>query len=309
MTGRLCRGRRLAFVPRLIAGVIRALLFLLGLEVGSDPAVVGGMATLGAAAFLLFAGAVGGSIGAAWLLWRLIRRRAAACTTDGTGEERTERGGAPAAGETAPAATSLWNTLRGSLVIVAFFVAGLLAGLCLPPRALPAGASTAVLYLLMYCVGITLGHDEMLARRVRRLDPRLALLPLATAGGTLAGAALVTPLLGEGSVTDSLAVGAGFGYYSLSSIFIADMRGPELATVALLCNVMRELFTLVAAPLVSRWAGPLAAVSIGGATTFDTTLPVITQAAGAPYAVVSVFHGCVLDFSVPFLVTFFCSLG
>ena len=309
VTGRLCRGRRLAFVPRLIAGVIRALLFLLGLEVGSDPAVVGGMATLGAAAFLLFAGAVGGSIGAAWLLWRLIRRRAAACTTDGTGEERTERGGAPAAGETAPAATSLWNTLRGSLVIVAFFVAGLLAGLCLPPRALPAGASTAVLYLLMYCVGITLGHDEMLARRVRRLDPRLALLPLATAGGTLAGAALVTPLLGEGSVTDSLAVGAGFGYYSLSSIFIADMRGPELATVALLCNVMRELFTLVAAPLVSRWAGPLAAVSIGGATTFDTTLPVITQAAGAPYAVVSVFHGCVLDFSVPFLVTFFCSLG
>lgn len=309
VTGRLCRGRRLAFVPRLIAGVIRALLFLLGLEVGSDPAVVGGMATLGAAAFLLFAGAVGGSIGAAWLLWRLIRRRAAACTTDGTGEERTERGGAPAAGETAPAATSLWNTLRGSLVIVAFFVAGLLAGLCLPPRALPAGASTAVLYLLMYCVGITLGHDEMLARRVRRLDPRLALLPLASAGGTLAGAALVTPLLGEGSVTDSLAVGAGFGYYSLSSIFIADMRGPELATVALLCNVMRELFTLVAAPLVSRWAGPLAAVSIGGATTFDTTLPVITQAAGAPYAVVSVFHGCVLDFSVPFLVTFFCSLG
>ena len=309
VTGRLCRGRRLAFVPRLIAGVIRALLFLLGLEVGSDPAVVGGMATLGAAAFLLFAGAVGGSIGAAWLLWRLIRRRAAACTTNGTGEERTERGGAPAAGETAPAATSLWNTLRGSLVIVAFFVAGLLAGLCLPPRALPAGASTAVLYLLMYCVGISLGHDETLARRVRRLDPRLALLPLATAGGTLAGAALVTPLLGEGSVTDSLAVGAGFGYYSLSSIFIADMRGPELATVALLCNVMRELFTLVAAPLVSRWAGPLAAVSIGGATTFDTTLPVITQAAGAPYAVVSVFHGCVLDFSVPFLVTLFCSLG
>ena len=316
VTGRLCRGRRLAFVPRLIAGVIRALLFLLGLEVGSDPAVVGGMATLGAAAFLLFAGAVGGSIGAAWLLWRLIRRRAAACTTDGTGEERTERGGGAAAGETAPeagmtapAAASLWTALRGSLVIVAFFVAGLLAGLCLPPRALPAGASTAVLYLLMYCVGITLGHDETLARRVRRLDPRLALLPLATAGGTLAGAALVTPLLGEGSVTDSLAVGAGFGYYSLSSIFIADMRGPELATVALLCNVMRELFTLVAAPLVSRWAGPLAAVSIGGATTFDTTLPVITRAAGAPYAVVSIFHGCVLDFSVPFLVTLFCSLA
>ena len=47
---------------------------------------------------------------------------------------------------------------------------------------------------------------------------------------------------------------------------------------------------------------------IGGATTFDTTLPVITQAAGRPYAVVSIFHGCALDFSVPFLVTFFCTI-
>ena len=100
----------------------------------------------------------------------------------------------------------------------------------------------------------------------------------------------------------------GFGYYSLSSIFIADLRGPELATIALLCNVMREIFTLLAAPLVARWCGPLAAVSIGGATTFDTTLPVITQAAGRPYAVVSIFHGCALDFSVPFLVTFFCTI-
>ena len=227
VTGRLCRGRRLAFVPRLITGVIWALLFLLGIEVGADPAVVGGMATLGVAAFVVFAGAVAGSMAAAWLLWRVIRRRVAARRADGTEGEHAACGGDIAAREPAPAA-SLWDTLRGSLVIVAFFVAGVLAGLCLPPRALPAGASTAVLYLLMYCVGITLGHDETLARRVRRLDPRLALLPLATAVGTLAGAALVTPLLGAWSVTDSLAVGAGFGYYSLSSIFIADMRGPEL---------------------------------------------------------------------------------
>lgn len=100
-------------------------------------------------------------------------------------------------------------------------------------------------------------------------------------------------------LADSLAVGSGFGYYSLSSIFIADLRGPNWATIALLCNVMRELFTLLAAPLVARWCGPLAAVSIGGATTFDTTLPIITQAAGRPYAVVSVFHGLCARFQRP----------
>ena len=292
-TGRLLIGRRLAFVPRLITVIIWALLFLLGVEVGSDPAVVGSLATLGGAALAIFALSVAGSIFAAWLLWRRIRGRAVPAD-DGEAA--------------ADVPVSAWAALCGSLVIVAFFVAGCVVGLFAPFDLAGSRVSAYVLYALMFCVGITLGNDRTLAGRVRRLDPRLALLPVATSVGTLAGAALAAPLLAEWSLTDSLAVGAGFGYYSLSSIFIADFRGPELATIALLCNVMREIFTLLAAPLVARWCGPLAAVSIGGATTFDTTLPIITQAAGRPYAVVSVFHGCVLDFSVPFLVTFFCTV-
>ena len=321
IAGRLLSSWRLVFVSRMITVIIWLLLFLLGLEVGSDPAVVGGMATLGRTAFVIFACSVAGSICMSWLLWRCVRRGTASRPP---AEGMPEQAGAVAAGIEAPqprvttsagtgmpgpavavecpgqnagrvagehvvsgadAALSMWGALRGSLVIVAFFVAGCLAGLssALPFDVAGSRLSTYVLYALMFCVGITLGNDTTLAGRVRRLDPRLA-----------AG--------------DTMAVGAGFGYYSLSSIFIADFRGAELGTVALLCNVMRELFTLLAAPLVARWFGPLAAVSIGGATTFDTTLPIITQSAGKPYAVVSVFHGCVLDFSVPFLVTFFCTM-
>lgn len=361
ITGRLLSSWRLAFVSRIITVIIWLLLFLLGLEVGSDPAVVGGMATLGRTAFVIFAFSVAGSIGASWLLWRYLRGRGVAVegtgaelpvqdiAAKGFGTELTGRdeaakysGAEPLAGHLAEGCScgkspgrdvaavdstrergcgasaasedgqsiSVWGALRGSLVIVAFFVAGCLAGLfaAVPFDVAGSRASTYVLYALMFCVGITLGNDTTLAGRIRRLDPRLALLPVMTAVGTLAGAALSTPLLHPLLVGDTLAVGAGFGYYSLSGIFIADFRGAELGTVALLCNVMREIFTLLAAPLVARWFGPLAAVSIGGATTFDTTLPIITQVAGKPYAVVSVFHGCVLDFSVPFLVTFFCTI-
>lgn len=301
LTGRLLLGRRLAFVQPLITGIIWTLLFLLGVEVGSDPAVVGGLATLGVTALALFAFSVAGSILAAWGLWLWIRRRGLSVPASGAADD-----------ETPQAASSLWQTLKGSLVIVAFFAVGCLAGLWTEPDMQGSSLSTWVLYALMFCVGVTLGNDRTLAGRVRRLDRRLALLPVATAVGTLGGAALAAPFFGADSAVtsaaDSLAVGAGFGYYSLSSIFIADLRGAELATVALLCNILRELFTLLAAPLVARWFGPLAAVSIGGATTFDTTLPVITRAAGRPYAVVSIFHGCVMDFSVPFLVTFFCTL-
>lgn len=200
--------------------------------------------------------------------------------------------------------------MKGSLVIVAFFAAGCAVGYCglAPFDPAQSRLSTYVLYALMFCVGITLGSDTTLPDQVRRLSPRLALLPLFTAVGTLGGSLLAAALLRGVTGWDSMAVGAGFGYYSLSSIFIADFKGAELATVALLCNVLREIFTLLFAPLVARWFGPLAAVSIGGATTFDTTLPIITRAAGREYAVVSIFHGCALDFSVPFLVTFFCTL-
>ena len=103
-------------------------------------------------------------------------------------------------------------------------------------------------------------------------------------------------------------VGAGMAYYSLSSIFITEYRGAELGTVALLSNIAREIIALLMAPLLVRWFGRLAAIAAGGATTMDTTLPVITRVSGKEMVVVSIFHGFITDFSVPFLVTFWCSL-
>ncbi len=297
--GRLLSGRCLGFVPRAVTATVWLLLFLLGVEVGADPAVTGSLATLGCTALVLCAGSVAGSIAAAWVLWRRVRRadgasEAAAAAPQACGAD----GGSTAA------------VLRGSLVIVGFFAAGCVAGAwrLVPFAATASQASGWVLCLLMGGVGVTLGHDRTLWERVRRLDRRLALLPLATAAGTLLGAALLSPLLRGVSLTDALAVGSGFAYYSLSSVFIADLRSVELGTVALLCNILRELFTLLFAPLVARRFGPLAAVSIGGATTMDTTLPIVARAAGPQFVVVAIFHGCVLDFSVPWLVTLFCSL-
>ena len=105
-----------------------------------------------------------------------------------------------------------------------------------------------------------------------------------------------------------MAVGAGFGYYSLSSIFITEYRGPELGTVALLSNIAREIITLLGAPLLLKYFGRLAPISAGGATTMDTTLPIITQTSGKAFVILSIYHGFVVDFSVPLLVTLFCSV-
>lgn len=198
--------------------------------------------------------------------------------------------------------------MKGSLIIVGFFAAGIAVGLYFPHLDVPSPLSYYSLCALMFCVGISIGCDTKMLRSFRNINPRLTLLPLMTVAGTLAGTAAASALLSHRSLTDCLAVGSGFGYYSLSSIFITEYRGAELGTVALLANIMREIITLLCAPLLARYFGKLAPISMGGATTMDTTLPIITRASGQDFVIVSIFHGFCVDFSVPFLVTFFCSL-
>lgn len=200
--------------------------------------------------------------------------------------------------------------MKGSLIIVGFFVLGALCGVyhLIPYDFTQSKLSFYALCALMFSVGVSVGNDPQTLRNFRSLNPRLIFLPVMTILGTLAGCAVVSLFLSHRSVTDCMAVGAGFGYYSLSSIFITEYKGPELGTIALLSNITREIITLLFAPLLVRWSGNLAPISAGGATTMDTTLPIITRYSGQSFVVVSIFHGFVVDFSVPFLVTLFCSI-
>lgn len=199
--------------------------------------------------------------------------------------------------------------MSGSLLILTFFGAGLgLARLGLIPRYfVEHDATLYVLWLLMGLVGLSIGSDRRLGEILRTLRPRVLLLPLATTVGTFAGVAAASLFLAY-SLADCLAVGAGFAYYSLSSIFITQYKGAELGTVALLSNILREILTLVGTPLLVRLLGPLAPISCGGASTMDTTLPIIARYAGRDWIFVSIVHAMILDFSVPFWVIFFCTL-
>ena len=201
--------------------------------------------------------------------------------------------------------------MKGSLIIVSFFVLGIIVGLCdvIPAGLLDSDVSYYALCCLMFCVGISIGCDTSVLKSFKNVNPRLMMLPVMTILGTLAGCAAVSLILNHRQLTDCLAIGSGFGYYSLSSIFITEYRGAELGTIALLTNIIREMITLLMTPLMAKWFGPLAPISSGGATTMDTTLPIITQTIGQRYVALSIFHGFVTDFSVPFLVTMWCMLG
>ena len=68
--GFLLRKRRLRIVPQAVTVLIWLLLFFLGVEVGENPQVVGGIRQLGLEAlWLAFMGIVG-TVLFSWLLWR-----------------------------------------------------------------------------------------------------------------------------------------------------------------------------------------------------------------------------------------------
>lgn len=205
--------------------------------------------------------------------------------------------------------------MKGSLIVVGFFLLGLLAGHSgtLPAWVTQCDISFVALCGLLLCVGIGIGMNP----DIKSLSPRLALLPLVTILGSWLGAVVAFLIMSAGdgvvlqhrALTDCLALDSGFAYYSLSSIFITEYRGAELGTIALLANIIREMITLLLTPLLAKWAGPLAPISTGGATTMDTTLPIITKTIGQKYVALSIYHGFVTDFTVPFLVTMWCMMS
>lgn len=195
--------------------------------------------------------------------------------------------------------------MRNSFTILLFFVIGVLVGFYnfAPSIIIETDFSSWALYLLMFLVGIGIGADPNSLKAFKGFNFRIALVPLFTIIGTTLGALVVYLLLPNFTFTDILAVGYGFGYYSLSSIFITELRSEELGVIALLANIMREIITLLSAPLFALYFGKLAPIAAGGATSMDTTLPIITKASGKEYAMVSLIHGVILSILVPILVT------
>jgi len=195
--------------------------------------------------------------------------------------------------------------MKGSLIILSCFAIGLIGGIyqLFPQWLLNEDLTTYALYALMLFVGISIGSDKNAFYVLRKMNFKVLLVPLTVVMGSLLGTALVSFILRNISVQEAMAVGAGFGYYSLSSIVISQLNGQELGVVALLSNIFREIFTLLALPVLVKYFGKLAGIVSGGATAMDTTLPVIVKFTGKEYGVIAIFSGIVLTILVPILVT------
>ena len=200
--------------------------------------------------------------------------------------------------------------MKSNLILLGSFLLGLaVGGIDLVPDAIvESDLGNYLLYLLLFLVGLSVENDRDTIRGFRQLSPRLLVLPFLTIIGSMCGGVVAALLLGQ-SLYEMLAVSQGLAYYSLSSILITEKLGITIGAIALFSNVFRELLTLLLAPLLVRYLGPLAPIAAGGATTMDVTLPAILNASGKEYLVPAIYHGFVCDFSVPILVTLFIELA
>ena len=111
----------------------------------------------------------------------------------------------------------------------------------------------------------------------------------------------------EEAIKETVAAGAGFGWYSLAPTLLAPYS-LTLSAIAFLSNVLREIFSIIAIPIVSRSIGYLECVSLPGAAAMDTVLPVIVGATHERITVYAFLSGLILSLLVPILVPLIIAL-
>ncbi|HAE22581.1 MAG TPA: hypothetical protein DCG47_09715 [Spirochaetaceae bacterium] len=304
-----------ALTDRIIKLVLFALLFVMGFRLGNARELFSRLGEIGLLAAATASFAVAGTIIAIFLSYaaldalrlRLNGRNARSAAV--YGEARGEKEVAAAAADAAalsglPFATSApgWKHFKGPLVLLAFVVVGTALGAILPEYgSIDYGSVTGwVLNALLFMVGMQFAQSGLsLTSAFARADT--ALVPAATVAGSLLGGLAVAALFGI-NAGKGLALAAGFGWYSLSGVLIADLGDPALGSAAFLANLLREALALLLIPLLGASKRPYSAIGVGGATAMDVTLPLIEQCAGPAAVPISFASGAILSLLVPILV-------
>lgn len=193
-----------------------------------------------------------------------------------------------------------------SLAILAVLVLGIGAGYFMPENisSLIDSASSYMLLILLFSVGIDMGLNKEVFTRIKELGFKILLIPFGVVVGSLCGGVL-TALLVQLSIKDGLAISAGLGWYSLSGILITEAGNPVGGTIAFLANVFREMLTFIVVPFIASHLNFYCAIAPAGATAMDTTLGIISKNTNGTIAVLSFVSGVICTLLVPVLVPVF----
>ena len=170
----------------------------------------------------------------------------------------------------------------------------------------PETAIKYALFVLIFLVGMQLRSSGISLRQVL-LNRRGVIIALLFMFACMLGGTVFALLMPGVSLSKGLALSSGYGWYSLSSIIFSQVYGPVWGSVAMLNDLAREFFALFFIPIIMR-RFPCAAITSGGATSLDFTLPTIQSSGGIATVPVAISFGFIVNILAPILMVFFSSI-
>lgn len=299
--GMFLRGHNGKWVSAVVMATVCILLFVMGVRVGLNEEIIGAIKSTGVISAILFVFGTGTCIILTWLFTKYVidrKKEAVVAEASDMGSVEASGGG---------------SGFKDSAIILGCFLLGLVLALTrILPDAFYAldfeSYADWVLYAMLLSVGISIGMGDSIVGLVKKLPRRVLWLPLVALAGTWIGsvvAFMIIRALGyDLSLQQSATINTAMGYYSLSSILTTKAWGATIGSICLLTNLLRELFTIIAAKPMGKVFGRFASTSSGGATVTDTSLPIILKAEGNEIMPAVLYFGIVINIAVPFLLTF-----
>lgn len=168
-------------------------------------------------------------------------------------------------------------------------------------------AADYTLYLLMFSVGVSVGMNESVLEKLKNYSFSILLIPIGTAIASVLGG-FACGLIFDMRLVDSLSVGAAMGWYSLSGVMLEALSGAEVGTISFMSSLMREFLAFMLIPVLVKYLNPYCAIAAAGATSEDTTLPMLIRYTSEEFIVISVINGMLCSIAVPLLINFFFSV-
>lgn len=160
--------------------------------------------------------------------------------------------------------------------------------------------SNYILYILMFSVGISVGSNKLILKKMKQYNLNIITIPIGIVIGSIVGGILSSFIL-QIPLNQSVAISSGMGWYSLTGVLITDLAGAEVGTLAFFSNLMRELISYMIIPIISKKLNFYTAIASSGATSMDTALPVIAKYTNSEIVIISVISGVICSSLVPLI--------
>jgi uncharacterized membrane protein YbjE (DUF340 family) len=157
------------------------------------------------------------------------------------------------------------------------------------------------LILLLFLMGFAFGIDKEAMTKLRKAGIKILVVPFSIALGSILGGLVGGLILGI-NVVAVMAVSAGYGWYTLAGPLVGQLFGTEFGALGFTVNFLRELLTITTISLTVK-IDKYAPIAFGGATSMDTTLPVIVHYSGSEALITAFSSGFTLSLIAPFTIT------